>query len=238
MCQAYDASRIFAHNDYVRPRPFYTAYDLRVGYIEADIFLIGGELLVAHHRHETVEGRTLAALYLEPLSKKVAENGGTVYEDAESNLTLMIDLKTEGSATLNKLVEHLQEYPDLLACSTLHFMISGNVPPPGEWKNYPNFISIDGRPGINYAPEQLERVRMISTSFREHVKWDGKTKLSGDALKKIRMLVDEVHARGKKMRFWSTPDDENAWKEQMSLNFDVIVTDDVTGLEAFISSQK
>ncbi|MEX1239918.1 MAG: glycerophosphodiester phosphodiesterase [Cyclobacteriaceae bacterium] len=236
--QGYSPSRIFAHNDYVQSQPFYTAYNLRVGFIEADVFLIGGDLLVAHHRNETDARRTLAALYLEPLSKQVAENRGSVYEDPGSHLTLMIDLKTEGTATLDNIVGLLQEYPSLLACSTLHFMISGNVPPPGKWTDYPSFISIDGRPAIPYTGEQLKRIVMISTNFRDHVNWDGKSKLSGEAMKKIKMLVDEVHAKGKRIRFWATPDFESAWKQQMDLNFDVIVTDDVTGLEAFIASQK
>lgn len=236
--QEYNASRIFAHNDYVRSQPFYTAYNLRVGYIEADVFLVGDELLVAHHRNETKPGRTLAALYLEPLARKVAENRGSVYEDPGIYLTLMIDLKTEGTATLTRLVELVQEYPSLLACSTLHFMISGNVPPPAQWKDYPSFISIDGRPEKPYTKEQLERIAMISTNFRDHVKWDGRGDLSGEELKKIRLLVAAVHAKGKKIRFWATPDFEDAWKQQMNLNFDVIVTDDVSGLEAFMTSHK
>jgi alkaline phosphatase len=170
--------------------------------------------------------------------KQVAKNLGSVYKDPGSHLTLMIDLKTEGTATLNALVKQLQAYPRLLACSTLHFMISGNVPPPAEWDNYPLFISIDGRPTINYTEEQLKRVAMISTNFRDHVKWDGKGQINGDGLGKIKILLQEVHAKGKKLRFWATPDFENAWKEQMNLNLDVIVTDDVTGLHGFITRQK
>ncbi len=236
--QPYDPSKIFAHNDYARPEPFFVAYDLRVGYIEADVFLVDGDLLVAHHQNETEAGRTLAALYLQPLSKAVTENHGSVYSDPERDLTLMVDLKTEGTATLHKLVQRLQEYPSLLDCKTLHFMISGHVPPPEQWKDYPSFILIDGRPAIPYTPEQLKRVAMISTNFRDHVQWDGKGELRGEALKKIKMLMDEVHAKGKKIRFWATPDFETAWNKQMQLNFDVIVTDDVTGLEAFITRLK
>jgi len=236
--QEYDASRIFAHNDYVRAQPFYTAYNLQVGYIEADIFLVRGELLVAHHRNEIEAERTLAALYLEPLSAKVDENGGSVYKDPQCHLTLMVDLKTEGTATLKKLVELLQQYPRLLACRGLRFMISGNVPPPEQWKEYPSFIWVDGRPGRDYTAEQLERVAMISTSFREHVKWDGNGEMSDAAKRTVRMLMDDAHAKGKRFRFWATPDFGKAWREQMNLNFDVIVTDDVIGLDAFFAGQK
>src|SRR5690349_752262 len=99
----YDASNIFAHNDYARPVPFYTAYNLGVGYIEADVFLQDSSLLVAHHAREIEPGRNLQTLYLQPLSTEIQNNGGTVYPDSKSRLTLMIDLKTEGVSTLSAL---------------------------------------------------------------------------------------------------------------------------------------
>ena len=42
--QQYTPSSIFAHNDYAQANPFYAAYENRVGYIEADIFLRNNEL--------------------------------------------------------------------------------------------------------------------------------------------------------------------------------------------------
>jgi alkaline phosphatase len=235
--QTYNSSRIFAHNDYVRPQPFYTAFNLKVGYIEADVYLVGNNLLVAHQRNEIRQEKTLEALYLDPLLEQVKKNGGSAYPGG-GDLTLMVDLKTEGKPTLTKLAQVLQRYPGLLSCPTLHFMVSGNVPPPEQWDDYPAFITFDGRPGIAYSAEQLKRVAMISTSFRDHAKWDGKHDMDHDNLEKIQTLVAEVHAKGKKIRFWATPDIPAAWQTQMRLNFDVIVTDDVTGLADFMAAKK
>lgn len=237
MCQAYTSSAIFAHNDYIRDVPFYTAYDLGVGFIEADVFLEDGDLLVAHHKREIEKAKNLEVLYLEPLLKQVKKNEGFVYESQAQRLTLMIDLKTEGVSTLNKIVEQLKKFPELTACRTLQFMISGSVPDPALWKNYPSFIYFDGRPGIAYTPDQLRRVSMISTSFGAHVKWDGKTALAASDSSKIANLIYEAHEKGKPMRFWATPDFNNAWREQMRLKMDVIVTDDVAGLSAFLKKQ-
>src|SRR5690606_24836136 len=148
--------RIFAHNDYARAVPFHTAYDLGVGYIEADVFLYeNNSLAVAHEEHEIAEGRTLERLYLDPLSEKVRQHKGSVYADPTRSLTLMIDLKTEGVSTLDAIVKVLNQYPQLLSCGTLHFMISGSVPDPARWEAYPDFITFDGRPGIGYSDAQL-----------------------------------------------------------------------------------
>jgi alkaline phosphatase len=234
----YDPSNIFAHNDYVRAVPFFTAYNLGVGYIEADVFLKDGALSVAHHERDIVPDRTLEALYLQPLQKKIQDNNGTVYDDSKSALTLMIDLKTEGVSTLSALVALLGEYPALTSCPTLTIMISGNVPDPARWSEYPLYIFIDGRPGIAYTAEQLKRVCMISTNFNDHVKWDGRGKISGEGRQKIQALLQDAHAKGKTFRFWATPDFKEAWQELMVLDMDVIVTDDVTGLSEFLKEKK
>ena len=237
MAQKYTPSRVFAHNDYVRDRPFYTAYALGVGYIEADVFLEGGDLMVAHHRNEIVAGENLEVLYLKPLSEKIHKFHGNVYEDPALQLTLMIDLKTEGISTLNAVVEKLGEFPELIACPTLKIMISGSVPDPRRWAEYPDHIWFDGRPGIPYTADQLNRIAMISTSFTAHVKWNGNGKIPDQERRKIAALVEDAHAKGKPFRFWATPDFSEAWKELMSLNMDVIVTDDVTQLVEFLKTQ-
>ena len=94
--QEYTLSSIFAHNDYVHPIPFYTAYFQQVGFIEADVFLTKNGLMVAHEQKEIEVERTLDELYLKPLSEKIKKQQGFVYADHAKTLTLMIDLKTEG----------------------------------------------------------------------------------------------------------------------------------------------
>lgn len=234
----YDTSSIFAHNDYARPVPFYTAYNLGVGYIEADVFLQDSALLVAHHAREIKPGRNLGDLYLRPLSTEIKNHDGSVYPDSKSRLTLMIDLKTEGVPTLAALVRVLEKYPDLVSCPTLTIMISGNVPDPATWGEYPRHITFDGRPGIAYTQDQLQRISMISTNFRDHAKWDGTGEVSEEDRAAIQKLIETAHDQGKKFRFWATPDFAEAWQGLMNLDMDVIVTDDVTGLAEFLKRQK
>jgi alkaline phosphatase len=114
-------------------------------------------------------------------------------------------------------------------------MISGNVPPTDTWKNYPEFIRFDGRPGIDYSTDQLKRVAMISTNFNAVCDWDGNGKLSEIQKQKIKAVMDEGHAKEKPVRFWATPDFEKAWRELMTLDVDVIVSDNVHALAKTLS---
>jgi alkaline phosphatase len=150
----------------------------------------------------------------------------------------MIDLKTEGVSTLRAIVDLINKYPELIKSSNLEFMISGNVPDPKKWTDYPSYIFFDGRPGTPYSPDQMKRISMISTSFSSLSRWDGRGQIPGDDRKKMQKLMDDAHANGKKFRFWATPDSPEAWNELMSMGMDVIVTDDVAGLVRFLSSKK
>ncbi|HOK78354.1 MAG TPA: hypothetical protein PLW35_11615, partial [Verrucomicrobiota bacterium] len=68
-------ARAHAHNDYEHARPLLDALECGFCSFEADVHLVDGELLVAHDRIRTRPERTLTALYLEPLRRRVLENG-------------------------------------------------------------------------------------------------------------------------------------------------------------------
>jgi alkaline phosphatase len=218
---------IFAHNDYLKPDPFHGAYAEQVGYIEADVFLSHDKLLVAHTRAELINRHDIETLYLLPLGKKIRENRGFAYADSSLSLTLMIDLKTDGQATLKKLVELLKTYNDLIACKSLFITVSGNMPAPSTWSDYPSFIHFDGRPNIEYSGEQLARVRLVSSSFRDYSRWSGKGELPAPDREALERIVSLSHSLGKPVRFWATPDNANAWTRMSQIGVDVVNTDDV-----------
>ena len=72
----YDAIEVHSHNDYVQANPFYGAYNANTPSIEADVYLVDGELYVAHLKKELVivPERTLRSMYLEPLKKEWDKN--------------------------------------------------------------------------------------------------------------------------------------------------------------------
>src|SRR6266576_852064 len=68
-----------AHNDYEHKRPLLDALDHGFCSFEADIYLVNGQLLVAHDRSQVKTDRTLQSLYLDPLRERIRKNGGRVY---------------------------------------------------------------------------------------------------------------------------------------------------------------
>jgi alkaline phosphatase len=237
LAQHYTSSSIFAHNDYVQPLPLQNAYANEVGFIEADVFLIDNALLVAHTRLEINKLKTLEALYLKPLATFADKNKGFIYENHNKDLTLIIDLKTDGERILTALVEKLQMYPQLLACKNFHVAVSGDMPPPDQWKNYPEFIQFDGRPGISCTPDQLTRIALISQNFKQYSRWNGKGEMPKEDQIKLSEVIKSIHAIGKPVRFWAIPDFAGGWEQLMKLNVDVLNTDKVLALSEFLSEQ-
>lgn len=220
-----NAQEMFAHNDYVKPRPFHKAFELKADYIEADIFLENGVLLVAHTKSEIDPSKTLEAMYLKPLYEHKKDLYG---------LTLMIDLKTEGAPTLSAFVQLLQKFPELTNHPNLTIAISGSYPPPSEWKNYPGYIWFDGRPNVNYSADQQARLKLISTSFSSISGWDGNGEIPSSDLKKIKEVVDWSHAKNLPVRFWAAPDFENAWEKLKAAEIDIINSDHIDELAAWL----
>lgn len=230
----YTVANGHSHNDYSRPKPFYNAYALQYGSIEADIFLdsSGTELLVGHTREETLENRrTLDSLYLSPLSEKIQQNGGSVFKDPKRSLILLIDLKTPARPTLEVLVNKLRNYPAVTNCSTLRIVISGSRPAPDHYYSYPAYIWFDGRPTESYSDDALQKIAMISIAFPR----GGLNKPLSDADERSsREMIEKAHRLGKPFRFWGTPDNPETWKKLMEWKVDFINTDKVEELAEFL----
>ena len=105
------------HNDYEHKRPLFDALDQGLCSVEADIFLVDGQLLVGHVRRLLKPERTLESLYLIPLKERIAKNGGRVYRGGPE-FTLLIDIKTNGPTTYAALKKVLEKYADFINSPT------------------------------------------------------------------------------------------------------------------------
>lgn len=225
------AQDIFSHNDYHAARPFYGAFEAGATYIESDIFLKDDQLLVGHTQSELIATKTIQAMYLEPL-RQLAKEG-----KLDRKIVLMVDIKTKATPTLDALTKVLYQFPELTTQSLLQITISGNYPSPSEWSNYPPFIHFDGRPGIDYTKDQLNRVTLISSSFKDWSSWKGKGKLPPQDERKLTQVIDKVHGKGKPVRFWASPDVQTAWQKWLELKIDIINTDHPADVAVFLSGR-
>ncbi len=96
----------FAHNDYEHEKPLFEALEHGFTYVEADVWLINGELYVYHDKPEQPDPlRTLKNLYFNPLKARVEANAGKVYKGHDKPFYLMVDIKSEASATYKVLLD-------------------------------------------------------------------------------------------------------------------------------------
>lgn len=233
----YTTANAHSHNDYEQPVPFFGAYNHQFGSIEADIFLLAesDHLYVAHTATDLKRKRQrLDSLYLLPLANCIRRNNGYVYADSCRKLQLLIDIKTDSVATLNRLIQLLQKYPGLIHSPSLKIVISGSRPSPDSLHTYPSFIYFDGTPGITYSPQALSRIALLSISFRSISAWNDKGVIPEKDSIALAKVVEMAHGIGKPIRFWATPDTPAAWKELIGLQVDYINTDLIKELSSFL----
>lgn len=236
---SYTTTNAHSHNDYLQASPFYVAYGQQFGSLEADLYFRNDSLLVAHEYREITPQATFQKLYLEPIVKKCVENGGSIYKDPKQTLQLLIDFKNPSEVTMPALVKALEPYKKYLApVGSVKIVISGNTPAPEKFSEYPDYIFFDGRPEIDYNQEQLKKVGLISQSFVKYSKWNGKGIPVEKDKKALMEVVDKIHALGKPVRFWASPDEINAWKIMMNMGIDYINTDKVNELGPFLRKRK
>ncbi len=218
-----------SHNDYEQKRPFYSAYESGLSSIEADIWAVGDQLIVAHGQKEVALGRTLDSLYLQPILAIFKKNGNKAWKDNNNSFMLLIDLKTSWDSTLDMLISKISAYPQVfdpaINPNAVRVVVSGNTPPPSLFKNFSRIIGFDGRPGIKYTGEQLERIALISESLDKICKVDGVKPLPEEEVLKIEKVVRQVHKLGKPVRFWGAPDYPEAWDTFRLSGVDLINTD-------------
>lgn len=236
-----------AHNDYEHARPLLDALDHGFCSVEADIWLVDGQLLVAHDLKDVKPERTLQALYLEPLRERVARNGGRVFRDGPV-FTLLIDVKSEATNTYAALREVLNRFQGTLTKFTqtetftnaVTIVISGNRARGLMAAEKTRLAAYDGRLADLDSSDPPHLIPLISDNWTLHFKWLARADegpLPEVERAKLRQLVGRAHEQGRRVRFWSAPDQPAAWQELFDARLDYINTDDLVGLEKFLESQ-
>lgn len=235
-----------AHNDYEHERPLYDSLEHGFNSVEADVFLIDGDLYVAHNRHDIKPERTLRSLYLEPLRKCVKQNDGHVYSKGPQFI-LLIDIKTDALETYKTLNRMLAEYRDIFTSfgpggrsdKAVLAIISGNRPREFMETQKLRYAGYDGRLSDLQSESSADFIPMISDRWSSHFKWNGTGEMPAGEYERLREIVQKAREKGRLVRFWATPDNPSPardalWRELLSSGVDLINTDDLEGLKLFI----
>jgi alkaline phosphatase len=233
----YSANTGHSHNDYQQNIPFLQAYYAGMGSIEADVFLKNGRLLVAHEEKETDTLRTLDQLYLKPIAELYLKNNGKIYPVEDKRLQLVIDIKARYDLVIPVLLKEIKAYRQIfdqhLNKNAVRIVISGDMPPPEKFTDYPDYIFFDGRPAVNYSTRQLQHIAMISDNLGSYASWNGKGTPTPQDREKLALIVKKAHDQHKPFRFWGTKDSPNTWLELEKLKVDWIGTDHPEQLQQF-----
>ncbi|MDB6025308.1 MAG: hypothetical protein JWM68_1531 [Verrucomicrobiales bacterium] len=247
--------RAHAHNDYEHSRPLADALDQGFCSVEADVYLVDGKLLVAHNRKDCRPERTLESLYLEPLQKRVRQNGGVF--PGVVGFCLWLDVKvdsakTKGDEAKNKeesentckrINELLEQYSGMLTqfserqvkTNAVTVILTGShseMSPKGM--QYVCYDSTSAK-AVSEPPQKFSLA--LSENWTHLFTWRGDGKMPALEKDRLRDLIAEAHAHGKRVRFWATPEKVPVWNELLAADVDWIGTDHLKELAEFLNMQ-
>ena len=236
-----------SHNDYERDVPLCDALKHGFTSVEADVWLLGGSLLVGHTMADALSrNKTLQQLYLNPLGHLISAQG-SVYPGMTLHFQLVIELKGGDQVTSSCLDNTGTERTDLdnialwgkvhtaltpldragylstydhgdVQERALKVVYSGDTPRPCVAGIDPRPEFFDGSLNDPYTAAQMPIV---------NAKWEQvSNKLSG--------FVSSVHAQGERVRIWfgdHANDAAASWRQEIDAGVDFVGSDHLTGLD-------
>ena len=238
-----------SHNDYEHTRPLFDALDNYFKSVEADIYLVGDSLFVAHNFDQIKPGRTLRNLYLEPLKNVISKNNGSVYGNGEE-IILLVDIKDDAMKTYQHLDKILSNYADILTSfengvkkkRSVMVVISGNRPFEFMQSQPIRYAGYDGRLENLDSGISPELMPMISDNWRKHFSWDGTGRIPSDQKILLQTYAKKAAEEGYILRFWGTPNRGHeqriaVWTELMDAGVGLIGADNLKELEEFFQKR-
>ncbi len=237
--------RAHAHNDYEHDRPLLDALDHGFTSVEADVWLVDGQLFIGHDGPDP--SRTLASTYLEPLQQRFRDNGGAIYPGWRDSLRLLIDVKSEATSTWPVIERELARYPELFTVAragrvherAVTAVVSGNRDLAAMQAAAVRRSFYDGRLSDLESGLPASVMPLVSDNWTKHFTWLGVGPMPDAERAKLHQIVKRAHAAGYDVRFWATPDvagpaRDAVWSELVAADVDALNTDDLAALQAFL----
>ncbi len=242
--QAVILPNAYAHNDYRHKRPLRDAIDNGFTYVEADVYLRKGKLIVAHILPCLKKNRTLEELYFKPLLEYVQGNEKDKEENKINNcpLTLMIDIKSEANSTYQAILVLLEKYKSILSgyedghttLRNVTVVLTGHKPYDLVKDTNSRFVFMDEDLRKAAADSTVNMYPIASCKYSRLLKWKGKGDIPENELKRLEYYVTQAHKNGRKVRLWASPENKAVWSELLKCNVDLINTDKLSRLRKFL----
>lgn len=235
-----------AHNDYVHKRPLFEALENGFTSIEIDVFLHNNQLVVSHIGVGLNSKKTIEELYLNPISKVIEQNGGTVYKGYNTPVIFMIDFKTNSTATYLKLKKVLKNYESIITVyhkdSIVRFrpvqiLISGRSPIAELMQEDTAFATVDGDLFAISNSTYDKVITRYSTAWERYFTWKGNGEMPFEQKQQLDFLIDKAHAKNKNIRFYHIPDKPNCWRVLLNAGVDWINTNRLSAFRKYFVNE-
>lgn len=215
-----------SHNDYAQARPLFGALEAGMCSIEADVFLIDGELRVGHSQEEAQKNKTLGEMYLRPLAA-LPKVGGRLGQ-GWPEVTLLVDIKAQGELVYPVLLKQVSAYPETFSTDrtvrAVRVVVSGDRPVDSILNAKEGWLALDGRRenlGQGISPR---RMPLVSESW-SWVGYNKNIELPAENWDRAKGFAESVAKDARKCRFWGVPDRPDYWSLMDRLGVDWLNTD-------------
>lgn len=158
-------------------------------------------------------------------------------------VTLMIDIKSKSQPTYEALQHLLENYTAMLTSYTngvvlrrkVTVVLTGHKPLNALKDKTTGWAFIDDdllRPAAGTEFDQL--FQTASCKYSNVTSWTGQGEMPDKERKQLCAFVEKAHSQGKKVRLWASPDNRSVWSELLSCGIDLINTDQLAMLKAFL----
>ena len=205
------------------------------------MFQSAGGFLVGHRAADLRPERSLERLYLDRL-RALGEGGAG---PDERRLTLVLDVKSglpDGWRALDALLGNYASFlsqrvdTEWVENRVTVLVSHGGLARDVERRRL-RFVAVEGRLGdlgLGVSPSLMPQV---AADWRKWFSWKTGRSFPDSSRRRLVALVRRVHGEGRRLRFWNTPDDSTAWGVLIDAGVDVIGTDDLPKLRAFIAAR-
>jgi glycerophosphoryl diester phosphodiesterase len=115
-------------------------------------------------------------------------------------------------------------------------VLTGNRPQIERGDSRIRTVALDGRLSDLGSQAPAHLMPMISDNWTKQFHWNGEGPMPENERAKLREIVKKAHASGRVVRFWATPENEAVWGELRAAGVDLINTDELARLAAFLRS--